>query len=340
MRIALITDAWHPQVNGIVTTLSSLAGALEGLGHSVAIFAPDRFRTWPCPGYPDVGLSFLCGPRLRPLLEAFRPDAIHIATEGPVGYAARRYCRHRGLAYTSSFHSFFDEYLKLRIGFPLWISRAYLRWFHRRSASVLAGSESLATILQSRGFRRIALWPLGVDTELFKPGDKTWLNLPRPVFLYVGRLAVEKNVEGFLRLDLPGSKLVVGDGPQRAELQARFPWAQYQGYRRGEELVRWIAAADVLVFPSRTDTFGLAMLEALACGVPVAAMPVPGPRDVIRSRKVGVLDEDLQLAALAALKLRPEDCRRYAERFSWEASARSFLAHLVPCGLGATQLKS
>ncbi|WP_045226256.1 glycosyltransferase family 4 protein [Methyloterricola oryzae] len=340
MRIALITDAWHPQVNGIVTTLASLAKALEGLGHAVEIFGPDRFRTWPCPGYPDVGLSFLCGPRLRPLLEAFRPDAIHIATEGPVGYAARRYCRHRGLAYTSSFHSFFDEYLKLRIGFPLWISRTYLRWFHRRSARVLVGCESLAKILQSRGFRRTALWLLGVDTELFKPGDKTWLSLPRPVFLYVGRLAVEKNVEGFLRLDLPGSKLVVGDGPQRAELQARFPGAQYQGYRRGAELARCMAAADVLVFPSRTDTFGLAMLEALACGVPVAALPVPGPLDVVRSGKVGILDEDLKAAALGALALNPDDCRRYALGFSWASSARSFLAQLVPCGLGAARLKA
>lgn len=329
MRITLITDAWHPQINGIVTTVIQLGRALSRLGHDVQILAPDLFRTWPCPGYPDVGLAFVCGPRLRPLIRRFEPEAIHLVTEGPVGFAARRYCRHYGIPYTSSFHSYFPEYLELRIGLPLCVGYSYLRWFHRRSERLLAASDSLAGDLRSKGFCRTATWPLGVDTERFRPRDKGYLPGRRPLFLYVGRVAVEKNVEEFLSLNLPGSRYVIGDGPQRPELQSRYPDARFLGYRQGEDLSRCLAAADVLVFPSRTDTFGLVLLEALACGVPVAAYPVLGPHEVIRDQRIGVLDQDLQRAALRALTLDPAACRRYALQWTWEQSARQFVDHLA-----------
>jgi len=334
LRITLISDAWHPQVNGIVTALVQLARALTRLGHRVTIIAPEPFRTWPCPGYPDVRLAFLCGPRLRPLIDASKPDAIHLMTEGPVGFAARRYCRYRRWSYTSSFHSHFPEYLKLRAGIPLAVSYGYLRWFHRSSERVLVGTDSLSEQLTRKGFRRLATWPLGVDTDQFRPLGKEGIAAPRPVFLYLGRVAVEKAVEDFLRLDLPGTKVVIGDGPQRTELEARYPAAHFLGYRHGQDLAQHVSAADVLVFPSRTDTFGLAMLEALACGVPVAAYPVQGPRDVIRDARVGRLDTDLRRAALDALELAPGDCRRYALEWSWDASARRFVDSLAPLGDG------
>lgn len=330
MRIILLSDAWHPQINGIVTTLTQLCRALTELGHTVGLITPDRFRTWPCPGYPDVGLAFGCGPRLRPLIDAFQPEAIHLVTEGPVGFAARRYCRHRRLPCTTSFHSYFPEYLKLRVGLPLLIGYGYLRWFHSRSERILVASESLRQRLLARGFSRLAPWPLGVDTALFRPRDKTSIQAPRPIFMFVGRVAIEKNVEAFLRLDLPGTRYAVGDGPQRRELESRYPKARFAGYQQGEELARLLAAADVLVFPSLTDTFGLVLLEALACGVPVAAYPVPGPNDVVRDPRVGVLDRDLRRAALNALTLDPADCRRYALQWSWETSARRFIGQLAP----------
>ncbi len=334
MRIALISDAWHPQINGVVTTLSNTCQALEKLGHTVELIAPERFRTWPCPGYPEVGLAFLCGPRLRPIVEAFQPDAIHLATEGPVGYAARRYCLYKGFHYTTSFHSRFPEYLKLRIGFPLSVSSAYLRWFHSKSTRVMVATESLRRELAAKRFRRLALWSRGIDTALFRPREKAFLQDRRPIFMFTGRVAIEKNVEVFLALDLPGTKYVVGDGPQREELARRYPTVGFVGFKKGEELARHMAAADVLVFPSRTDTFGLVILEALACGVPVAAYPVQGPKDVITDLRVGVLDHDLRQAAIEALSLDPEDCRHYALQFSWESSARQFLDNLTPMGKG------
>jgi len=328
-RILLISDAWHPRVNGVVTTLANTRRALETLGHTVELIAPDRFRTWPCPGYPDVGLAFLCGPRLRPLIQAFRPDAIHLATEGPVGFAARRYCREIDFDYTTSFHSHFPEYFKLRVGFPLSVSCAYLRWFHSESHRVMVATDSLADDLARQGFDRLARWSRGVDTALFRPRDKDFIQDERPIFMFTGRVAVEKNLEAFLRLDLPGSKYVVGDGPQRQELEAKYPQVRFVGYRKGDDLARTVAASDVCVFPSLTDTFGLVLLEALACGVPVAAFPVRGPKDVIRDSRVGILDHDLQRAALQALSLNPRDCRRYAQGFSWEACARQFLGNLA-----------
>lgn len=329
MRIAVITDAWHPQINGVVTTLVNLSKALEALGHTVQFFHPGMFRTYPCPGYPDVGLAFLCGPKLRPLLKNFRPDAVHIATEGAVGYAARRYCRHKGLVYTTAFHSRFPEYLNMRVGFPMVFSNNYIRWFHRKSESVMVSTPSLHKELEGRGFRNIKLWPRGVDTERFTPGDKAFLKYERPIFLYAGRVAIEKNIVDFLNLDLPGTKVVVGDGPLKQTLQRRYPRVHFAGYKLESELVSYMTAADAFVFPSRTDTYGLVMLEALACGTPVAAYPVPGPIDVIQDPRVGELNEDLGAAAIRCLSLDTKDCRRYALDFSWNNSARQFVENLA-----------
>jgi len=333
LRIVLVSDAWHPQINGIVTTVNNLCQAITKLGHTVELITPDRFRTWPCPGYPDVGLAFGCGPRLRPLINTFEPEAIHLMTEGPIGFAARRYCRHCRFSYTTSFHSYFPEYLKLRIGVPLVISYAYLRWFHSRSEQIMVATDSLRGDLSGKGFSRLVQWPLGVDTELFRPGDKTYIRDQRPVFMFVGRVAIEKNVEAFLRLDLPGTKYVIGDGPQRRELESRYPRARFLGYEQGEVMAQYLAASDVLVFPSVTDTFGIVLLEALACGVPVAAYPVQGPSDVLGDHRIGILDRDLRRAALDALALNPEDCRRYALQWSWEKSARRFIDNIVPPGV-------
>ncbi|RUM52341.1 MAG: glycosyltransferase family 1 protein [Methylococcus sp.] len=329
LRIALITDAWHPQINGVVTTLTNTRQALERLGHTVELLHPGLFRTWPCPGYPDVGLAFLCGPKLRPLLKSFKPDAIHIATEGAVGYAARRYCRHKGFPFTTSYHSRFPEYLNLRIGFPITVSRTYIRWFHRRSHRVMVATSSLEKELGNRGYSNLTRWSRGVDTLLFRPRDKGFLRDPRPIFMYAGRVAIEKNVEEFLRLDLPGTKYVVGDGPQRESLKQQYPAVRFPGYRQGIELSRYMAAADAFVFPSRTDTFGLVLLEALACGIPVAAYPVAGPLDVIQDPKVGTLDQNLMRAALGCLSLDPGNCRKYAISHSWEYSARQFASNLT-----------
>ncbi len=329
MRILLISDAWHPQVNGIVTTLTNTCAALRKLGHTVKLIDTSPFTTWPCPGYPDVRLAFLCGPNLRPIIDAFEPDALHIATEGAVGYAARRYCRYKDYDYTTSFHSRYSDYLNLRIGFPSSISNAYLWWFHRKSYSVMVATESLQRELESKGYRRLVRWSRGVDTDLFRPRNKDFIQENGPIFMYTGRIAVEKNVEAFLKLDLPGTQYVVGDGPQRRDLEMRYPNVRFVGYQSGEALARYMAAADVFVFPSHTDTFGLVVLEALASGVPVAAYPVQGPGDLIDDSAVGVLDTNLGKAALKCLDLNADDCRRYALQFSWENCAQQFVSNLT-----------
>jgi glycosyltransferase involved in cell wall biosynthesis len=330
LKIAVISDAWHPQINGVVTTLANTCAALQTLGHTVELITPDLFKTWPCPGYPDVGMAFLCGPKLRPMLKAFKPDALHLATESSIGFAARRFCREFGYRYTTSFHSRFPEYFKLRAGVPLSVTYTYLRWFHERSARIMVSTESLRGELSRKGFKNLALWSRGVDIELFRPRDKDFIRDRRPLFLYAGRVAIEKNVEDFLKLDLPGTKYVIGDGPQRPVLEQKYPAARFLGYQTGETLARYMAAADVAVFPSRNDTFGLVILEALACGVPVAAYPVQGPKDILTDARAGILDADLKQAALKALSLNPRDCRRHALRYSWENSARQFAGHLTP----------
>ena len=299
------------------------------MGHAVEVIGPERFRTLPCPTYPDIRLALRPARRLAALIAAFRPDALHIATEGPLGLAARRWAMRNGVRFTTAFHTRFAEYLRARTGVPLRPTYAWLRRFHRVGVGMMVATESLREELSARGFGGLRAWSRGVDLELFRPEPRADFGLPRPVFLYVGRVAVEKNIGAFLDLDLPGSKLVVGDGPQLARLRRRYKTVHFAGRREGAALAAAYAGADAFVFPSRTDTFGLVLLEALACGTPVAAFPVTGPRDVVGNARVGVLDADLRAAALAALALDRGDCRAHAEQFSWRASAQAFLSHLV-----------
>ena len=330
MRIALITDAWQPQINGVVTTLVATTRELQKAGHDVKVIEARQFPNIPCPTYPEIRLAAPLLGRLRRELDAFEPQAIHIATEGPLGWAARHYCRAEGLAFTTSFHTRFPEYLRARLPLlPLSVGYGQLRRFHRAAARTMVSTPALAEELAGRGFSNLAVWPRGVDTERFRPAPKGHLKGPRPVFMYLGRVAVEKNIEDFLRADLPGSKYVVGDGPARRELQSRYPSVHFTGAKTAEALSAHLAAADCLVFPSRTDTFGLVMMEALACGVPVAAYPVAGPLQVIRHRETGYLDEDLAAAARKAVRLNPLRCRAWAERHSWENATRTFLGLLV-----------
>jgi glycosyltransferase involved in cell wall biosynthesis len=328
MRILVATDAWHPQVNGVVRTLTTMAAAAKSLGADVSFLTPQSFRTVALPSYPDLRLALPGRGKIARLIEQARPDHIHIATEGPIGLAVRFYCRKRGLPFTTSFHTRFPEYISARLPIPeSWIWSA-LRVFHGASHAVMAATPALAGELRGRGFRNVVLWPRGVDAQLFHPRAGADLGLPRPVFLSVGRVAVEKNLEAFLELDLPGTQVVVGDGPARAALERDYPRAVFLGSRVGEELAQAYAAADVFVFPSKTDTFGLVLLEALASGVPVAAFPVTGPRDVIGNAPVGALRDDLQEACLAALKLSPQDCLQFAASQTWEASALAFVNNI------------
>lgn len=330
MRVLTATDAWRPQINGVVRTLLSTAKSLRDLGHEVEFLAPEGFRTVPLPSYPSLRLALPSGRAIAARVEAADPDAIHIATEGPIGLRVRAYCVRNGLAFTSSYATQFPEYIAARWPVPERWSYAAIRRFHAAAAATMVSTPSLKERLTARGFRNLEFWTRGVDTDLFTPERRARLDLPRPIFLCVGRVAVEKNLEAFLSLALPGSKVVIGEGPQEDELRRRFPEAHFLGLKQGLDLAAHIAAADAFVFPSRTDTFGLVQLEALACGVPVAAYPVMGPKDVIGDHPVGALDEDLRAACLRALSLSREACRDYACRFSWENSARQFLGHLRP----------
>jgi glycosyltransferase involved in cell wall biosynthesis len=324
-RILVATDAWHPQVNGVVRTLTMMADAAKAFGVEVSFLTPSSFRTFAMPSYPDLRLALPYQAKIARLIAEARPDSIHIATEGPIGLLVRRHCRKHDLPFTTSFHTRFPEYISARL--PVresWIWAA-LRRFHGASQAVMAATPALANELRARGFCNVVLWPRGVDTDQFYPRAAADLGLPRPVFLCVGRVAVEKNLEAFLDLDLPGSKAIVGDGPARAALERKYPQAVFLGARQGEELAQAYAAADVFVFPSKTDTFGLVLLEALASGVPVAAFPVTGPRDVIGSAPVGALNDDLHLACLSALQISPQACREFAAGHTWEASARIFV---------------
>ena len=329
-RIALVTDAWAPQVNGVVTTLEHVTGELRGMGLAVTVMSPRDFRTVPCPTYPSIRLAVLAGGEVARRLEELQPDAVHIATEGPLGCAARSFCMQRGWPFTTSFHTQFPEYVRARAPIPLTWTYAWLRRFHAAAARTLVATKTVAERLEARGFANLTRWSRGVDSTLFRPRGKGALDLPRPVALYVGRVAVEKNIEAFLELALPGSKVVIGDGPDLARLRTRHPDALFLGQLRGEALAKHVSAADVFVFPSRTDTFGLVMLEAMACGLPVAAYPVPGPLDVVADGRSGLLDEDLHRAVLGALRLDPEDCVAWAGRYSWRATAGIFLDALAP----------
>ncbi len=330
MRILLVSDAWYPQVNGVVRTLTQVRDVCRSRGLELEVIGPESFRSVPCPTYPDIPLVLLPRRRLARMIDEFGPEAVHIATEGPLGMAARRIMLARGWPFTTSYHTRFPEYVAARFPVPLSWGYAVMKWFHRPSRGVMVATESMRRDLESRGFVNIVPWTRGVDTELFRPGLTPALQLPKPVYLYVGRVAVEKNIEAFLSLDLPGSKLVVGDGPQLPELRRRYPDVHFAGMKEGEDLARHYAAGDVFVFPSRTDTFGLVLLEALACALPVAAYPVPGPLDVVGPAGVGALDEDLKAAALRAAAIPSERCRAHAERHSWTACVDQFLAQLVP----------
>ena len=343
MRLLIVSDAWSPQVNGVVTSLQALVGELRGLGHQVKLLSPADFRTLPCPSYPEIPLAWDLW-RVGGAIRDFRPDCVHLATEGPLGWAARRWLVKRGLAFSSAIHTRFPEYVNSRWPWlPLRWGYAFLRAFHRPSQAVLVTTERMQEAFAGWGFKRLALWRKGVDTQLFRP-PAIPAAVSTLVFLYVGRIAAEKNVEAFLRLDLPGEKQVVGDGPQRADLQAAYPQVKFLGYRHGAALAQAFQQASVLVFPSRTDTYGLVMLEALACGTPVAAFPVAGPLDVLQAGVSGVLDEDLRAACLAALALDRGRCAELAARQSWRASALEFLAQqplldgelCMPAQVGAT----
>jgi len=328
MRLVIVSDAWRPQVNGVVRTLERVSGEMVALGDSVEVIGPDRFRNFAMPGYADIRLAFWPRAALRRMLDEANPEALHIATEGPLGMAARSICAERDWRFTTSFHTRFAEYVTARTGIPpRWIW-TLLRRFHNAGAGTFAATQSLRDELAERGFQRILPWTRGVDLSVFQDGPRNaWAGLPRPIFLYAGRVAVEKNIAAFLNLELPGTKVVVGDGPQRASLQARYTSVHFAGWRHGEELAQAYRGGDVMVFPSRTDTFGLVLLEAMACGTPVAAFPVMGPRDVVGAG--GVLDEDLRRACLAALDVPRRLARAEAERFSWPACAAAFRKQLV-----------
>jgi glycosyltransferase involved in cell wall biosynthesis len=329
VRIALVTDAWAPQVNGVARTLAALRDGLTAAGHEATALTPDLFRTLRCPTDPEVRLALRARPALARRLDALMPDAIHIATEGPLGLAARAYCLDRGLCFTTAYHTKFPEYLKARFGVPLAWSYAAMRRFHAKSSAVMVATPSVRHELVAHGFERVVAWSRGVDTGLFRPGCAPALDLPRPVFLYVGRVAAEKSLPAFLDLDLPGSKLVVGDGHLLPQMQRLYPQVHFAGRQEGEALVRHYASADVFVLPSRTETFGLVVLEALACGLPVAALPVSGPLDVIGDSGAGVFDWDLRAAAVRALTIPAARCRAHALRYSWRASVQQFLGNLV-----------
>ena len=331
MRVLVATDAWRPQVNGVVRTLTAVIGELGKRGHGVTPITPNLFCTVPCPTYPEIRLALRAGRRVAGLIEEASPDAIHITTEGPLGMAARRYCLRRGYGFTTAFHTRFPEYVAARFRVPPSWSYALMRRFHAPSKGVMVATDAVRRELAQRGFSNLKRWSRGVDASLYDPGLRGDLaGLPRPIFLTVGRIAVEKNFSAFLALDLPGSKVVIGEGPKLEELKRRHPEAHFLGKHEGRDLARLYASADVFVFPSRTDTFGLVLLEAMASGLPVAAYPVTGPIDVIGDSGAGILDEDLRRAALAALEIPRERARAHALRYTWTASADQFVENLWP----------
>jgi len=335
MRILLATDAWEPQVNGVVRTLARTIAECRAMGHEVEVISPDQFKTIPMPTYPEIRWALNAYEDIQERFKAFEPEAIHIATEGAVGLAARRICLEWKLPFTTSYHTRFPEYVSARLPVPTAVGYAFMRWFHNPSGRIMVATESFRQELEKRGFRNLSPWSRGVDTDLFRPRSEDEVpealrNLPRPIWLNVGRVAVEKNLEAFLGLDLPGSKVVVGDGPSRDALQAKFPDAHFAGARFGEDLAQHFAAADVFVFPSLTDTFGLVILEAMATGSPVAAFPAPGPIDLIPGSGAGVCSDDLREACLEAFKIDRVAARSYAEKFSWRACTEEFVRNLQP----------
>ncbi|MBT8471062.1 MAG: glycosyltransferase family 1 protein [Marinicaulis sp.] len=336
LKIVIATDAWKPQLNGVVRTLDTLGNILTELGNTVHYITPNDFKSVPLPSYPEIRLSIMPNRKVAKAINEFQPDAIHIATEGPIGRAARRFCKRRGHPFTTSFHTRFAEYANERWKVPTKWGYGILKDFHKDGETMMVATPGLMEELKERGFSKMKLWTRGVDLEQFRPGDRSLLdNHKRPVFLYVGRLAVEKSIEDFLELDLPGTKIIVGEGPQRQELEEKYKDAVFVGPRYGDELTAYYQASDVFVFPSRTDTFGLVNVEALACGVPVAAYPVRGPLEILDGAppSCGAMNEDLQKACMDAYENRdPAACRTWAENFSWDAAARQFVVNLETPG--------
>jgi len=329
MRILIATDAWRPQVNGVVRTLTSLARAAATLGTDIEFLTPDGFPSMQVPTYPGLRVALPNRGEIARRIAAVSPEAIHIATEGPIGWSTRAYCLRHRLPFTTSYTTRFPEYVSVRTGIPVSWGYAVVRRFHAAGQMTMVATDSLREELRGRGFTRLGAWTRGVDTKLFNPDTPAQLDLPRPIFAVVGRVAVEKNLEAFLSLDLPGTKVVIGDGPQKAELERRYPDAKFLGEKTGKDLTDHIAASDVFVFPSLTDTFGVVQLEALACGTPVAAFPVTGPKDVIADYPIGAIDTDLRSACLRALTMSREACRNFALARSWENSARQFIGNLT-----------
>jgi glycosyltransferase involved in cell wall biosynthesis len=334
MRVLVATDAWRPQVNGVVRTLTSLARTARGLGVGIEFLSPEGFSSLPVPTYPGLRLALPSRRAIARRIEEAKPDAIHIATEGPIGHAVRAYCRRRARPFTTSYTTRFPEYISARAPIPeSWIYAA-LRRFHAAATVTMVATPSLYSELAQRGFSNLGMWTRGVDTDLFRPDRAIALRFPRPIFAVVGRVAVEKNLDAFLALDLPGTKMVIGNGPQEDELKRRFPDVKFLGQLENGTLAAHLAAADVFVFPSKTDTFGVVQLEALASGVPIAAFPVTGPKDVVANNPIGVIDEDLRAACLGALNISRDACRAFALDYSWERSARQFIGHMQKIAIG------
>src|ERR1700677_1491759 len=334
MRILVATDAWHPQVNGVVRTLGSLARAADKLGAKIDFLTPEGFPSFQLPTYPGLRLALPSRRGIEDRVEAKKPDAIHIATEGPIGFAVRAYCRRQGRRFTTSYTTRFPEYISARLPIPAQWVYAVLRRFHSAATVTMVATPSLMTELADRGFANLGMWTRGVDIDLFRPDRAIKLDFPRPILMTVGPGAVEKNLEAFLSLKLPGTKVVVGSGPEEAKLRQNFPDTRFLGPLENGTLAAHLAAADVFVFPSRTDTFGIVQLEALASGVPVAAFPVTGPKDVVGDCPIGALDEDLAHACMKALSLPRDACRKFALDYSWENSARQFLGHVRKVATG------
>ncbi len=329
MKVLIVTDAWHPQVNGVVRSLTEIGKQAGAFGIRVSYLTPEGFSSLAMPGYPEIRLALAAPSQVAQRIDDIAPDRIHIATEGPLGILARRYCMKRKRKFTTSYHTHFPQYLSARLPLPSWPLAALMRRFHSAAAATMVSTKTLEDDLSGQGYRNLMRWSRGVDADLFHPGKALRPPFVRPIFLYAGRVAVEKNLEAFLSLDLPGSKVVAGDGPARAMLEAQFPETHFLGAHQGEALAEIYASADAFVFPSLTDTFGVVLLEALASGVPVAAFPVAGPCDVIGNSKAGVLDKDLRRAAVGALAIPRDLCRKYALQFSWRESARQFFDNVL-----------
>ncbi|WP_259780071.1 glycosyltransferase family 4 protein [Aestuariispira ectoiniformans] len=330
MRILIVSDAWRPQTNGVVRTLETTIDQITKRGHEVHMITPNDFKTLPCPTYPEIRLSLKPAAKIAKILEQVQPEYIHISTEGPLGLAARNICVKKKLGFTTSYHTCFPEYVTARFPVPLSWGYRFMRWFHGPSGGLMVATNSIETNLKAKGFENICRWSRGVDLDLFRPDlEPAIKDLPKPVFTYIGRVAVEKNLKDFLDLDLPGSKLVVGDGPALEELRRAYPSAHFTGAKYGEDLAQHYASGDVFVFPSRTDTFGLVLLEAMASGMPVAAYPVPGPLDVIGHNGPGCLGENLREAALNAMRIDREKAIAHAQQYTWAKCTDQFLENLV-----------